>query len=192
MYGRLYNRTNAGRKAISKGINIFSFFPQPTLTHAEHATDLFLAQATHQTAVCEIAKLATNLTTRITDPIRDLEVPSPHLHPALNYHMNDINHTKSRTTQSAENRHGGNRPEDEFEVEVIAHVGGVVSFAHGHSQDGVGDHPDYDHVGAYGAVVVFLLLGFADAFLGDFEPVTEVAQGFVVAGVDIELFRRHF
>lgn len=106
--------------------------------------------------------------------------------------MNDINHTKSRTTQGAEYRYGGNRPEDEFEVEVVAHAGGVVGFAHRHSQDCVGNHPDYYHVGAHGAVVVFLLLSFADAFLGDFEPVTEVAQGFVIAGVDIELFRRHF
>lgn len=106
--------------------------------------------------------------------------------------MDDVNHTKSRTAQSAENRHGGNSPEDEFEVEVVTYAGGVVGFAHGHGQDGVGNHPDYDHIGAHGAVVVFLLLGFADAFLGDFEPVTEVSQGFVVAGVDIELFRRHF
>lgn len=166
--------------------------PPTHINKHEHAIDLFLPQATRQTAVCEIAKLATNLTTRITDPIRNLDVPSPHLHPALDNHMDDVNHTKSRTAQSAENRHGGNRPEDEFEVEVVTYAGGVVGFAHGHGQDGVGNHPDYDHVGAYGAVVVFLLLGFADAFLGDFEPVTEVSQGFVVAGVDIELFRRHF
>lgn len=194
IYGAYTTEQHVGGKTeIAKGETLFFFRDSPNLKiwNARHATDLFLPQATRQTAVREIAKLATNLTTRITHPVRDLDFPGPHLHPALDNHVDDIDHTKSRTTQGAENRHGGNRPEDEFEIEVVAHVFGVVGFAHRHSQDSVGNHPDYDHVGPYGAVVVLLLLGFADAFLGDFESVTQVAQSFVVAGVDIELFRRH-
>ena len=67
-----------------------------------------------------------------------------------------------------------------------------VSFTDRHGEDRIGDHPCDDHVCADGAVVVFLLLGVADPRLGDFEAVAQVPESFVVAGIDVELFARHF
>ena len=68
----------------------------------------------------------------------------------------------------------------------------VVDFAHGHGEDSVGHHPRHDHVRTYGLVVVLLGLGLADTFDGDFEAVSQVAESFVVARVDVELLRGHF
>ena len=67
-----------------------------------------------------------------------------------------------------------------------------IGFRDGHGQDGVGDHPRDDHVRAHGLVVIFLELLFGDSVGQDFEAVAEIAKGFVVAGVDIELLRGHF
>lgn len=106
--------------------------------------------------------------------------------------MNDIDNAKGGTAQCSENRHGGNGPKDKLEIEILADLRHVVRFADCHCQDGVRNHPCDDHVGAHGAVIVFLLLGFADAIFDDFEAISEVAEGFVVAGIDVELFRGHF
>ena len=83
-------------------------------------------------------------------------------------------------------------PQDELEIEVIGHMGTVVGLADGHSENGIGDHPGDDHVRAHAAVIVLLLLEFAHAILFNFEPVAEVTQRFVVAGIDVELLRGHF
>ena len=106
--------------------------------------------------------------------------------------MHDVDDAKRTAAQTPEDRQRGNRPEDEFKVKILSDRGGAVGFTDGHAQDRVADHPAHDHVGAHGAVVVFLLLRLADAVFGDFESVAQVAQGFVVAGVDVELLRRHF
>ena len=106
--------------------------------------------------------------------------------------MHDVDDPKRAAAQAAEDRQRRYRPQDELEVEVLADGGGAVGLADRHAQDRVADHPAHDHVCAHGAVVVFLLLGLADAVLGYFEPVAEVAQGFVVARVDVELLGRHF
>lgn len=105
--------------------------------------------------------------------------------------MDDVNHAKGSAAQGPEDGHGGDGPENEFQVEILAYVGAAVRFAHGHGQDGVGDHPDDHHVRADCSIVVFLLLGLADAFLGDLQPISKVAQGFVIARVDVELLRGH-
>ena len=68
----------------------------------------------------------------------------------------------------------------------------VIGFADGHGEYSVRDHPHDDHVCADGAIVILLLSGFADAVLGDLESVPEIAQGFVVAGVDVQLLTGHF
>jgi len=86
----------------------------------------------------------------------------------------------------------GDGPEDEGEVEIVGDFAVRVCFADGHGEHGVADQPDDDHVCADCAVVIFLLLGLANGWFGDFDAVAEIAQGFVVAGVDIELLRRHF
>ena len=106
--------------------------------------------------------------------------------------MYNIDDTESAATDCAEQGHSCDGPEDKLEVEVFADVSAVVSFTDGHGQDGVGDHPRDDHVSAYSTVIVFLLLGFADGVLGDFEPVAEIPQSFVVARVDVELLAWHF
>ena len=106
--------------------------------------------------------------------------------------MNDIDDAKSPAAQSTENGHRSHGPEDELEVEILADVRAVVGLADGHGENGVGDHPGDDHVGSHGSVVILLLLSFRDAALRHFESVAEIPQGFVVAGVDIELLARHF
>lgn len=106
--------------------------------------------------------------------------------------MDDVDDAEGAAAEGTEDGHGGDGPEDEFEVEVVGDVGAAVGFADGHGQHGVGDHPGHHHVRAHGFVVVFLLLGFADGVLGHLEPVAEVAERFVVARVDVELFRGHF
>ena len=105
--------------------------------------------------------------------------------------MNDVNDTKGTTADRSENRDRGHGPEDEFQIEVGGNVGAVVGFADSHSQDGVGDQPDNDHIGTYGAIIIFLLLSLADAGFFHFESVTEVSQSFVVAGVNVKLLARH-
>lgn len=106
--------------------------------------------------------------------------------------MHNVDNAESATAQSPEDRHGSHRPKDEFKVEVVRDVGAAVGFTDGHGEDSVRDHPCYDHVCAYGAVVVFCCLGLGDAFCGDLEAVAEVTESFVVAGIDIELFGGHF
>ena len=105
--------------------------------------------------------------------------------------MDDVDHPKGTAAQGPEDGNGGDGPENEFQVEVLAHVGAIVRFAHGHGQDGVGDHPDDHHVRAHGSIVVFLLLGLTDTFLRDLQAISEVAQGFVITRVDVELLRGH-
>lgn len=142
-------------------------------------------------AIGEVAKFAADLARRVADPVRDLDVAHLHLHPTLDDHVDDVDHAEGTATQGPEDGHGGDGPEDEFQVEVFAHVGAVVRFAHGHGQDGVGHHPDDHHVRAHGSIVVLLLLGFADSFLGDLQAISKIAQRFVIARVDVELLRGH-
>lgn len=106
--------------------------------------------------------------------------------------MHDVDDAKRAAAQRPEDGDGGHGPQDEFEVEVIRHVGAAVGFADGHGEHGVGDHPRHHHVRAHALVVIFLLLGFADAVLFDFESIAQVSQCFVVPAVDVELFARHF
>ena len=105
--------------------------------------------------------------------------------------MDDIDDAKSAATQSSEDRNCCHAPQDELEVEVVTDGRAVVSFADSHGQNGVGYQPYDDHVSAYGPVVVFLLLSFADTRTGDFKSVPQIAESFVVAGVDVELLARH-
>ena len=68
----------------------------------------------------------------------------------------------------------------------------IVGLTDSHGEDRIRNHPGYDHVCAHSTVVVFLLLGFADTGFGHFEAVAEVAQGLVVAGIDVKLLTWHF
>ena len=106
--------------------------------------------------------------------------------------MDDINDPKRAAAERPEERQPRDAPQQELEVEVAGDVGAVVGLADSHGEHRVGDHPRDDHVGAHGAVVVLLLLGLADTGDGDLEAVAEVAQGLVVAGVDVELLGGHF
>ena len=105
--------------------------------------------------------------------------------------MHDVDDAEGAAAERAEEGQAGDAPEQELEVEVAGDGRAVVGLANGHGEHGVGDHPGDDHVSAHGAVVVLLLLGLADAGGGDLEPVAEVAQGLVVAGVDVELLGGH-
>lgn len=67
----------------------------------------------------------------------------------------------------------------------------AVRLADGHGQDPIRDHPDEHHVRAHGLVVILLLLRFRDGGHGHLETVAQVAERFVVAGVNVELFRGH-
>ena len=67
----------------------------------------------------------------------------------------------------------------------------AIRFTYGHGQNGIGNHPRDHHVGADRLVVVLLGLALADTFHDDFEAISQVAKGFVVPGVDVELLRRH-
>ena len=106
--------------------------------------------------------------------------------------MHNINNPKRATPQSSKNRQRRHSPQNKLEVKVFPDRSTAVGLADGHAEDCIADHPAHDHVGAHGAVVIFLLLGLADAVFGDFEAIAKVAQSFVVAGVDVELLRRHF
>lgn len=105
--------------------------------------------------------------------------------------MDDVDNPKRTAAQRPEQRHASHRPQDELQVEILADMRAIVRLADSHRKHRVGHHPRDDHVRAHGAVVVFLLLGLADAGLDHFEAVAEVAQGFVVAGVDVELLAGH-
>lgn len=105
--------------------------------------------------------------------------------------MDDVDDPERAAAQRPEDGHRGDGPEDELEVEVVCDVRAAVRLADRHGEDGVGNHPRDDHVGADGAVVVFVLLVLADAVPVDLEPVPQVAQGLVVAGVDVELLAGH-
>ena len=106
--------------------------------------------------------------------------------------MHNVNHAKSTAAKRSKERYRRNAPQDELEVEVFADLRAVVGFADCHGEDGVGDHPRDDHVCAHGPVVVFLLLSLGETWNRNLEAIAEVAQGLIVAGVDVELLRRHF
>ena len=144
-----------------------------------------------QTTSAEETELAAHLAAALADPVRDFHALPAHAQAALGDHVDDVDDAEGGAAEGAEDGDGGDGPEDEFQVEVVADVGAVVHLADGHGQDGVGDHPRHHHVRAHRSVVVFLLLRLAGAFFEHFEPVTQVAQRFVVAGVDVELFARH-
>lgn len=105
--------------------------------------------------------------------------------------MQHIQDPERPTPTRAEQRHGGHAPQDELEVEVTRDVRAAVGLGDGHGQHGVGDHPRDDHVRAHGAIVVLLLLELGDTRGGDLEAVAEIAEGFVVAGVDVQLLGGH-
>lgn len=106
--------------------------------------------------------------------------------------MNNINDPKRRTPQRPKERHSSHAPQDKLQVEILAHVPTIIRLTDRHGQDGIGDHPRDDHVRAHRTIIVFLLLSLAGAVPDMLKPIAEIAQGFVVAGVDIELFRGHF
>ena len=106
--------------------------------------------------------------------------------------MYDVNNPKRAAAQSPEQRHARHRPKDEFQVPILTNMRTVIRFADRHRQDRVRHHPRHNHVCTYGAVVIFLLLRLADPRLRDLEAVTEIAERFVVAGIDIQLLTWHF
>ena len=95
--------------------------------------------------------------------------------------MNGVDDEEAGGADGAEEGEGCDTPQDKSQVEVIRDLAVAVRFGNGHGEHGVGDEPDDDHVCAHGAVVVLLLLRFRHGFLGDFDAVAQVAQGFVVA-----------
>lgn len=105
--------------------------------------------------------------------------------------MHHIQHAKRPTATRPEKRDGSNAPQDELEVEITRDMRTAVRLGDRHGEHGVGDHPRDDHIRAHGAVIVFLLLELREGRGGDVEAVAEVAEGFVVAGVDVELFGGH-
>jgi len=146
-------------------------------------------QATTQPTPTHPAELRTHLTPRITHPIRDFL--QTHLHLPLRNSLNDIDDPKRTAANRPKDRNGSHAPQDESEVEVIADVGAVVGLADGHGENGVADHPRDDHVRPHSAIVVLLLLKLAEALLGHLEAISEISEGFIVAGVDVELFAGH-
>ena len=105
--------------------------------------------------------------------------------------MDDINDSKRATAQRPEQRHARHRPEDELQIEILANMCAIIRLTDRHRENRIRHHPRNDHVRAHSAVVVFLLLGLANPRFGDFEAVPQVAEGFVVAGIDVELLARH-
>lgn len=95
--------------------------------------------------------------------------------------MDPVDDEEAGGADSAEEGEAGDGPKDEGEVEVVRDLAVAVGFGDGHGEDGVADEPDDDHVGADGAVVVFLLLGLGGGRGGDFDAVAEIAERFVVA-----------
>ena len=94
-------------------------------------------------------------------------------------------------SQGAEQRQRRDGPQDEAQVEVTADAIAAVDLAHGHGEDGVGDHPRDDHVRAHALVVVLLELALGGGGFRDLDAVAQVPQGLVVPGVDVELLRGH-
>ena len=140
----------------------------------------------------EVAEFTRHLAPGTADPIRNIHLGKPHLHPPLGNHMDDVDDPKSTATQGTEDCHRSYRPEDKLQVEILADVRAIVGLADSHGENGVGDHPRDNHVGSHGSVVILLLLSFRHATLRHFESVTEITQCLIVARVDIELLARHF
>ena len=149
-------------------------------------------QARPKTTPRQPAKAATNLTARLADPIRDLDPPQRHLHPALRNRLHDIDDSKRAAAYRPEDRHGSHAPQDELEVEIAADVRALVSAAHRHRKRSIAHHPYDDHVRAHGAVVVFLLLRLAHSVLLDLEAVTKISERLVIPRVNVELLGGHF
>ena len=143
--------------------------------------------------MAEKAELAANFAPCVANPVRHLEVPTlqSHLHLTLRYHVHSIDDAERTTAHCSEERDAGHTPENEFEIEVTGDVCAVVCFANCHGEYGIRNHPHDDHVCTDGTIIVLLLSGLADAVLGDFKSVTEIAQSLVVAGVDVQLLARH-
>lgn len=137
-------------------------------------------------------EFAADLASHIRHRIRYLHALPRHLHPSLSNRVDDVDDSEGAASDRSEDRYCSHRPEDELEIEVVGDMGAVVDFTYSHGENGIRDEPDNDHVGTYGAVVVFLLLGFADAGLFHFESVTQIAQSFVIARINIELLAGHF
>ena len=144
--------------------------------------------------MAEKAELAADLASCVTNPVWHLEVPTfqSHLHLALRYHVHGIDHAERTAAQCSEQRYASHTPKNEFEVEVTGDVGAVVGFADRHGEYSIRYHPHDHHVCTDRAIIVLLLSGFADAVLGNFKSIPEIAQGLVIAGVDVELLAGHF
>jgi len=113
-----------------------------------HPSESSAAHTTHDT------------THRVANAGSDTAHPLGHLetdaHTALNNHIDDVKDGESGTADGAEDGECGDGPENEGEVEIIAHVLDTVGLGHGHGEDHVGHHPDGHHVRAHAAVVVLL------------------------------------
>ena len=106
--------------------------------------------------------------------------------------MHNVDNAEGTTAHCSKQRQASHAPQDEFEVKVVRDVRAVIGFTDCHGEYSIRNHPYHNHVCTDSAIVVLLLSGFADAVLGDLESVPEIAQGFVVAGVDVQLLAGHF
>ena len=106
--------------------------------------------------------------------------------------MHNVDDPKRTAPNCSEERHGRHTPQNEFEIEVVTDMCAVICFADGHGENGIGNHPCHHHVCTDGAVVVFLLLRFADTWCSNFESVAQIAERLVIPGIDIQLLAWHF
>ena len=153
-----------------------------------------LPNAARQAALAEKAELAANLASCVTNPVWHLEVPTfqSHLHLTLRYHVHGIDDAERTTAHCSEQRYASHTPKNKFEIEVTGDMRAVVGFADRHGEYSVRNHPHDHHVCTDGTIIVLLLSGFADTVLGNFKSIPEIAQGLVIAGVDVELLAGHF
>ena len=147
--------------------------------------------AAEDRASTDTTQLGANLRGATTEPGWHLNPSRVDLKLAINNSMDEVEHAEGGRAEGAEQSHGGDSPQDELKIEVVANIGTAVSLADGHGKDRVGDHPHSHHVGADGAVIVLLHLSLAEIFLGHVETVTKIPQRFVISRVDVKLLRGH-
>lgn len=105
--------------------------------------------------------------------------------------MDDVDDQEGARSERTEQRQDGHRPQDEFEIDIVARARVAVCFGNGHGENGIAEHPNCDHVRSHTSVVILLHLAGGRRGLGHLDAIAEVAQRGVISAVDVELLAWH-
>ena len=157
------NNATQMQKNFPRPLLFLQYTRQPSTSRTfPHAASSSPATSLPPTTPTQKAEFAANLTAGVGHPIRYIHSLHGHFDPSFGNHVDDIDDPERTAAYGSENGHRSYGPQDEFQIKVTGDVGAVVGFAYGHGKDGIGNEPDDNHVGTYSAIVVLLLLSFAD------------------------------